>query len=93
MAASGHDHCGPAGPLTYRSFETGSGTEEIITQLRDRFGLPRSSRSLVDQEYTDPIEVKQPRTSREANADDDEDNLTAIAKRARAIREQSLGDS
>ncbi|WP_374629273.1 hypothetical protein [Pannonibacter indicus] len=80
-------------PLTYRSFETGSGTAEIITQLRDRFGLPRSARSMAEQEDNGFIEVRQPRASRAAKGDEDEDNLTAIAKKARAIREQSVGDA
>lgn len=80
-------------PLTYRSFETGSSTQEIVTQMRDRFGLPRSARSMAEPEDSGFIEVKKPRTANTAKEDEDEGGLSAIAKKARAIRDRSTSEA
>ncbi|MCY1705938.1 hypothetical protein [Pannonibacter sp. SL95] len=74
-------------PLTYASFETGGVAEDIAAQLREKFELPRSAR------FSDAVAATEAAAggkARKTQSEEPEDGgMSALAKRARAIRQRS----
>lgn len=74
-------------PLTYASFETGGVAEDIAAQLREKFELPRSVR--FSDLGSEPETGSGSKTRRNHADDLDDGGMSALAKRARAIRQRS----